>query len=246
MKNIGKYIHGLWVLSCCTITWTTSAQSFSDLNFESATLAPTTGPQPWPDYVPIASALPNWSANLGSVQQSQVSQNTFTGGTASIDILGPNWGSQTGPGGFPLGVIDGNYSVFLQTGVGPPDYTGGVNTSIAQTGLVSASAQSVQFKAAFDVNELSVSFDGNNLPLVTLSTGQAPSGQSYTVYGVDIAPYAGQTGQLEFTEVFDGSFPSVELDDVKFSTTAVPEPSILMLTAMGGLLCRARKWFAQR
>jgi hypothetical protein len=37
------------------------------------------------------------------------------------------------------------------------------------------------------------------------------------------------------------------LDDIAFSPTAVtPEPSIFGLTAIGGLLFGARKWFARR
>jgi hypothetical protein len=157
-----------------------SAQgSFQNLNFESANLSPTQGAQLWPDYVPIASGLPDWTAYLGSVQQTQVSQNTFTGDTASVDILGPNWGSQLGPGGSPLGVIEGNYSVFLQTGVGPPNYTGYVNASIAQTGTIPIAAESLQFKAwtYFSTSALTVSFGGINLPLTALSSGTASSGQ---------------------------------------------------------------------
>jgi hypothetical protein len=39
----------------------------------------------------------------------------------------------------------------------------------------------------------------------------------------------------------------IELDDITFSTTAVaPEPNIVALTAIGGLLFGARKWFARR
>ncbi len=82
-----------------------------------------------------------------------------------------------------------------------------------------------------------MSFDGNTLSPVVLSSGQTAAGQPYTVYGVNIALYAGQTGQLEFTAGFNNSGPSwTELDDIMFSPTTVPEPSPLALTGIGGLL----------
>jgi hypothetical protein len=62
------------------------------------------------------------------------------------------------------------------------------------------------------------------------------------VYGVNIAPYAGETGQLEFTEVDSGSNPSALLDDISFSTSAVsPEPSPFILTGIGGLIFALRR-----
>jgi hypothetical protein len=87
-----------------------------------------------------------------------------------------------------------------------------------------------------------VSFDGINLSPVVLGTGA-----DYTLYGVDIAPYAGQTGQLEFTSTIPtAGLTSLGLDDIAFSTTpVVPEPSIVVLSAVGGLLFVTRKWFAR-
>jgi hypothetical protein len=63
------------------------------------------------------------------------------------------------------------------------------------------------------------------------------------VYGANIAPYAGQTGQLEFTATF---YNWVELDDISFSTTAIPEPSPLALTGVGGLLFALYRRFAPK
>jgi len=75
------------------------------------------------------------------------------------------------------------------------------------------------------------------------------SGPNYTtLYGVNISPYDGQTGTLAFSALFDTPGQSaLGLDDIVFSTTAVaPEPDIVELTAIGGLLFGARKWFARR
>jgi hypothetical protein len=67
------------------------------------------------------------------------------------------------------------------------------------------------------------------------------------VYGANIAAWENVVGELEFTADFNGSYNCVLLDDISFSTTAVsPEPSIVALTAIGGLLFGARKWFARR
>jgi hypothetical protein len=121
-----------------------------------------------------------------------------------------------------------------------------VNASIAQTGFVPLGIQSLEFKAwewAPSTSILSVSFNGNDLSPVVIGTGA-----NYILYGADLSAFAGQTGQLEFTSVFNNNGPSwIELDDIGFSTTAVsPEPSIVALGGIGGLVFAARKWFGRR
>jgi hypothetical protein len=97
----------------------------------------------------------------------------------------------------------------------------------------------------YDANLLlSVSFAGNTLSAWMLGSGRSPSGIPYNVYGIDIAPYEGQYGQLEFTASPSGN---VELDDISFSTNSIaPEPNITVLAAIGGLLFGGRRWFARR
>lgn len=214
--------------------------TFQNLDFESATLSPVPAGQ-FGGEVSITAALPGWSGEIGDTPVSQVLQNNSTTGAASIDILGPNWGGNPG-------IIDGNYSVFLQAGA--PDGPGSENsTSIWQTGTVPADSESLQVKAwsYFPNAPFSVSFNGNTLLPVALSTGQSPSGQAYTLYGFNIASYASQTGQLQLSAIFSDSGPSwTEFDDITFSTQVVPEPSVVALTAIGGLLFGARRWFARR
>ncbi|MGP8199365.1 MAG: hypothetical protein ACLQU4_07675 [Limisphaerales bacterium] len=74
------------------------------------------------------------------------------------------------------------------------------------------------------------------------------SGANYTLYGANISSYADATGTLEFSALSGSGASWLGLDDISFSTNVVasPEPSMVELTAFGGLLFGARKWFARR
>jgi len=215
---------------------------FQDLDFESATVpsSPKTG---YPNPVSTSAALPGWTALLGSDIQSQVQHNTETLDTASISILGPTW-SSVGPG-----IIDGNYSVYLETGVDPSNESVTENSSIEQMGTVPLGAESLQFKAWVQPgtgdSTFTVSFAGNTLALTALSTSVAPNGQPFTLYGADVTPYEGQSGELEFTCLYDGASPDLLLDDINFSPTSVPEPSPLLLTAIAGAMFAGRRRWMQ-
>ena len=213
------------------------AQTFQNLDFESATLSPSPPGEIF-NRVPVGFALPGWNAYLGSVKQTQILQNDYTLGAASVDIFGPNYpAAGPTPGGLP-GIIDGNYSVFLQAGFLQDGFTE-EPASIAQYGTVPPGSESLQFKAwVYPSAEFLVSFDGNNLSPVLLGNGP-----NYALYGVDISSYDEQAGTLEFTAPF---YSYLGLDDIVFSPNAVPEPSIVALTTMGGLLFGARRWFARR
>jgi hypothetical protein len=71
---------------------------------------------------------------------------------------------------------------------------------------------------------------------------------TYTLYGANISAWANDTEPLTFTAMQDNTaLNNWEIDDISFSTNAVsPEPNILALTAIGGLLFGARKRFARR
>jgi hypothetical protein len=218
-----------------------TALAFKNLNFEQANPVIDPEGQFYPNDVTAASALPGWTVDLDTVQQTDVLQNTFTTGQASVDIFGPNF--PTTGGAFNIGTIDGKYSVLLQAGnlPGNPSLVG---ASISQLGSIPPTAQSLEFTAwATSASDFSVSFNGNNLSPVVLGSG--PNHTS--LYGVNISAYDTQSGTLEFTALFDNSHASaLGLDDIAFSPNAVPEPSIVALTAMGGLLFGVRKYFARR
>lgn len=240
MKLCGHFaISVAVVVSLCAVS--ANAQSFVNLNFEQATLSPSQG-----GFVSIASALPDWTAYLGGVQQTEVVQNLVAVDSPTVGILGPGlvtlWDG--------LNIIDGNYTVLLQSGVNiSPE-----NAFIAQTGTVPLKkVQSLTFKAweLEPYSTFSVSFAGNSLTPVLLSTGTAPSGQPYDVYGVDISPYRGQTGQLEFTQNYYGppaapAENALLLDDIGFSAQAVLEPSPVVLTGLAGVLFSFGRNFLSR
>jgi hypothetical protein len=203
--------------------------NFQNLNFELANLLNPSGIY---NEVPISSTLPAWSASIGGVPVTEVWANDYSGGTATIDVFGPSW-NLVDPG-----VIDGNYTVYLQA-----FNIGQGNVSLWQNGTIPANAASLQFSAwQFpSANQaFSVSFAGNNLSPVLLTSGQNPSGQTYDVYAVNIAPYAGQTGQIEFTSLAGNGEAGLELDDITFST--IPEPGTLALLFMGGMAFGVRSW----
>jgi hypothetical protein len=208
--------------------------AFQNLNFEQANPV-STG---FPFTVTEASALPYWTLYCAGVEQSRVFYNTVSAGEAVADIIGS--GSQAEGAGVP-NVIDGNYSVVLQGGYspsdGPPEM---VSTAMEQTGLIPAGDQSLEFKAAG--NYFSVSINGAVLPLVALE-----SVANYTLYDADISAYAGQMGTLAFTDspLPQGIVGFMELDDISFSTTAVPEPNAALLMGIAGLIFSASRRFVR-
>lgn len=220
------------------------AQTFTNLNFESANVT-ASGPEPYPNFVPIGSALPCWTAYLGTQQITEVGYNSPTLSVATVCLIGPTWNAadvqDTG-----FGIIDGNYSIDLETGVTPLNPTDSyINASIEQNGMVPSTATSLQFIESGYI-PVSVSFDGNALVPVALSSGVSGDGLPYTLYGVNISAWAGQIGELEFSTSSTVDYAYNELDDISFSTSTVPEPDIVALTAMSGILFGARKWFARR
>jgi hypothetical protein len=209
--------------------------TFQNLDFESATL--TAGP---PSFVSVSSALPGWTAYIGTDEQTQVLQNGYSTGEAIIDIFGPNYPAAGMPP-FSPGVIDGNYSVLLQAGGEPGNSDVKEGASIAQTGTVPVGSQYLEFDAwlALPYAQFTVSFDGVNLSPVALGSGPNNS----ILYGANIAPYAGQAGTLAFTAVYPPLGSSwVGLDDITFSAT--PETSPLVLTGIAGVLFALYRRFA--
>ncbi len=203
-------------------TFAQAQGQFVNLGFESAHLPPIPQGQ-FGSFVPISQALPGWIGFLGTTPFSSVLQNNFDLGSPNISIFGPNWTTDQG-------IIEGQYTVLLQTGVGNED------VFLLQNGLIPLGSQSLLFKAASANDSLtinfSVSFTGQHLSPIPLSFGP-----NYTLYGADISAFSGQAGGLKFTALGDSSHPNnILLDSFVFSPIPVPEPSTLALFAVGGIL----------
>jgi hypothetical protein len=210
---------------------------FQNLNFEQANpVLDPNNPNPSVPIVTPASAFPWWTVIYSGDTEfgTEVLWNETTQGTAAVELFGPNNpATATTPG-----AISGNYSAFLEGGLSGPNSLP-VNVSLAQTGLVPEGSQSMQFEVwqSMPYNAL-VSFDGNNLSPVVLGTGS-----DYTLYGVDIAPYAGDSGQLEFTSLSpDAGLTLFGIDDIAFSPNSVPEPSTWALMLIAGAAFGVRRW----
>jgi hypothetical protein len=197
------------------------AQSFVNLNFESAVIVTNGAPQ---FEVVAADAIPGWIADVGGSSQTYIVYNTVSTGATSISILGTS--------GVPS-AIDGAFSIELYGGVTD------TAASISQTGLVPASANSLLFEAQPNpgIGTLVVSLGGQDLSFVALAAGS-----NYTLYGAEIpTAFAGQSEPLIFSAL-TGNNNYWEIDDIQFSSSTVPEPSGLYLIALGTLLFGVRRW----
>lgn len=197
--------------------------TFQNLDFESAFNLPTPNPASSAVFVPFTNALPGWVGYVGTNIQSQAMYNGISLGGALVSLVTSNTSISA------IGVLDGNYTVTLDTGeYGPPLPTWPV--AIAQIGALPEDAKSVLFFGAGQLaGNLIVTFEGQIVPYYELEAGP-----NYELYGGDISQFAGMTGELRFTEQPNTS-PLViaYLDDISFSPEAIPEPDCGYLAAVG-------------
>jgi hypothetical protein len=199
------------------------AQGFVNMDFEDATVILAGSP----DMIEASSALPGWTTYPGVVFYDTVS---LGGALVALD-------DANAINGFIP--IQGNYSVFLE---GSTLYAN-TTASIGQTGTIPITAQSLTFFGNLSANILGqhfqVTFNGQNISYFAVGNGANGNGATYTIYGANIASYAGQTGQLLFTAPVQSE--SI-IDNIQFSSSSVPEPSEFALTALGALLLGFRRW----
>jgi hypothetical protein len=210
--------------------WGAAGQgSFQNLGFESATIVPVSAGQ----VVDFGQAFPGWTGYVGGAQQFAAVYNGLFMDTAGFSIIDRGF---TNPFGEPGGLIQGNFTGVLMSGITgvlqPADAT------LAQTGLVPAGTESLQFRAHLDNFSSSDTFDvtlgGQTLSLIPLQAGA-----NYILYGADIHAWAGQTAELAFTAIAQRPHhvdTYLYLDSIQFSNQPVPEPGIFGLSALGVLL----------
>ena len=212
-------------LMAMAITLEGHAQGFINLDFESAVIVQDASSSFYPNGIYASNALPGWIVSVGATQPSDLLYNTISLGSTSVALLGTN--------GVP-GSLSGAYSVNLYGG------TTAASASISQTGLVPAGTQTLIFKAYYfgsPGGTLLVSLGGQELVFAALA-----SGSSYTLYGASVASYAGQVARLTFSAP-EGVNNYWTIDDIQFSSQAIPEPVPLSLFALAALmLCGWRGW----
>jgi hypothetical protein len=239
MKTKSKYIRIaaliLWSVTILLFfSYTVSAQGFLNLDFEQASIAPAPpGYTPSDAYDPIsaASALPYWTV------------------TEDATVCTAVWGSPTALDETSVALvygsyspIQGNYSVQLiaYADASSPYFR---SSSISQTGLIPIGTQSIQFLISSPSQAGSVP----PIPIVTLdgtpiSLWDISQSNGVTTMGGNISAFAGDTETLAFLcqATTGGTFPANEnyfnLDDIQFSTSPVPEPSVLGLVGLGAFL----------
>jgi hypothetical protein len=101
---------------------------------------------------------------------------------------------------------------------------------VFQTGQIPVTAHSLFYLANV---ALQVSFNGQSMSSFALG-----GTLTYTKWGIDISPYAGQSGELRFAV----PWPTMSmLDGIQFPPFRIPEPSALSLSIVGLVLIAAFK-----
>ena len=200
-------------------------QGFVNLDFENATIVPDPSSPYYPYAVYASDAIPGWMAT-GLLGPEDVAYNNAALGSPNVSIFSTN-----GPN--PQTVIDGAFSIYLQGGSGEPP----TGASISQTAIVPMSAESILFKAlnnGASAGTLLVSLGGQNISFFPISTES-----NYTLYGGNISSVlAGQSEQLIFSTLGGTYNNNWEIDDIQFSPSSVPEPSVFGLFAFGRFVFR--------
>jgi len=172
-----------------------------------------------------------WNAYIGTNQISWVLQNSYTLGSASIDIIGPDWSfGATNP---YIGIIQGRYTLVLQGGgiYGPPWLS---DVSVSQMGVVPADAKSIFLEERVGGNNCTVSLAGQLISLFVCGVGS-----NYTVCAGDVSAFAGLLTELRIsTAITPDNFQCMNsIDAISFSTQVVPEPGCLGLVMLGSACC---------
>ena len=201
------------------------SQGFVNLNFENATIIPTSGFS-----VDASAAIPGWTAYVGGTPQTSVVYNTIPLGAAQVTLQSPD--NYHGSIPYPYPNIEGHFFMMLWGQYNPSQNNTSTNTAaIGQTGQISLTAKSLSFWGT--LGGMQATFNGQ--PLDFIQTGGTTN---YNIYSADITAYAGQSGELRFeNKPYGGGIggPSM-LDNILFSPDAIPEPSAFALSAFGGLL----------
>jgi hypothetical protein len=240
-------------MKCSCITWlvviafsfleTISGQDFQNLGFESQPIIVGADLGIGSRYV-----IPDWTVSFNNTpQQSGVWIGAYIlDYTTAALFVSPS-----------ASVIAGTQSVFLAASSFEAPIGGFSTENISQIGIVPSTANSIQFKLGTILgfggtvdtsqpqNNFYVTLNNQIVPLqITANTG------SYLILAGDVSMWAGQAAELAIgvgVPYNGNSSPEIlysgVVDDVSFSPSPVPEPSVSMLSITSLLLL---PWFARR
>ena len=211
-----RLVASLVAVIIATVQSTFAQGTFFNLDFEFAVVPPGTPPG---TILPASDALPGWTCYIGGNQVSGIGYDSVNINDAGIWIYDAN-------SPFVNVVLQGNYTVGLQ----PNNPIATIFPAIAQVGTIPSGTRSLEFYAQGPVEVL---FGSQQLGLVTLATTP-----TYKIFAADVTALAGQTGELRFT---NGGL----LDNITFSSEAIPEPRVTALAVLGLVLLSLRltEWF---
>jgi hypothetical protein len=222
MKRVAWVVLFVWVLWFARDAGRVNAQGFVNLNFDQTTLTPVV----YPSETFYLATVPGWTwspaENFQNNDPTTVALDDIALDDAAVTLHSTN-------SLFYPSAIQGNYSILLQGGsVWAQNTTNGA--SIGQTARIPFTAKSIIYWGG----PLQVSFNGQMLSFIDISN--APN---YTVWEADISADAGHLGQLLFSVPWQNE---AMLDNIQFSSTPVPEPSVFTLVFLGlGLFgCRVK------
>lgn len=195
----------------------TYSQGFVNLGFENPQLPL----NPQFNFVAASNAIPGWAAyfitSTATNATDGVGYDNVSLGGAFIALCDTN-ASSSAPA--PL---QGTYSVLVEGS----RFSTPTAAAIGQTGQIPLDTMSLLFYLSLDSN-MQVTFNGQIIPLV-----QMGSTANYVIMGGNISSFAGQTGQLLFTALPNVGYGLI--DNIQFSPSPVPEPSVMGLSALGSL-----------
>lgn len=197
--------------------------SFQNLDFEAPNAAGLTNL-----FVAFADAFPGWTGHINDSADPalQVGYNFIPAGSATAALVS----TTAGDPGTVAYVIDGKYSAIIASGHTGP--TGALaSASISQIGTIPPEARSIRFSGRTSVGGMAITFNGINVPFFAVG-----SGSNYELYAGDLTPFAGLTGELRFTELASPFQPISVIDNIVFSSEAIPEPGALALLALGTIV----------
>ena len=199
-----------------------NAHAFTNLDFESVLPFEPNGPIQFLDW---SVAAPGWSHSAGDDTDSVYYGAPHVGISQWFLLAGE--GSWSAP-------LAGNYSLVFKSGNSDSQGEGSwVNAYIAQSGIIPENTNSIQLLAT---GPISVTIGGNLIALSDLGNN---------LYRGDVSAYAGLNEELRITNIANGIYTPITIDNIEFLSVPVPASAWLFGSSLIGLVATTHKRKAQ-